>query len=49
MSEAPDIRELEDCPGPEVCNRACDQHEPCPGCPMPDERAECCHDEGASE
>lgn len=26
MGEAPDVREQEDCPGPEVCGRSCDQH-----------------------
>jgi hypothetical protein len=26
MSEAPDIREQEDCPGGEFCDYACDQH-----------------------
>lgn len=26
MNEAPDPREQEDCPGPEHCNKLCDQH-----------------------
>lgn len=26
MGEAPDLREQEDCPSPEACDRACDQH-----------------------
>lgn len=31
MAEAPDPREDEDCPGPEVCGFSCDQHEIRPG------------------
>ena len=27
MSEAPDLREQEDCPSPKACDQSCDQHE----------------------